>query len=438
MTIYEIILDNERLRAENSRLCKLVDAESPVGDKELNEQEKVLRRDAQLVQMLETARQISLDILFNRAGEEALQHIVQTAASLSHATYAALGIANHDKTGLISFITTGLTFEEKASIGFLPRGSGILGLLLTRDKPLRIDVMADHPSSSGFPPNHPPMKSFLGVPIRRGEEVLGSLYLTDRVGGGGFTEADETAITALADYAAVALHYQQILSGQRDLVSGLIKAQEEERRSVAYDLHDGLTQYVMASHAFLDTFLAGYQEGLEREVLLSGLETGVKYLQEAVIESRRLVNGLRSLALDDMGLAGALEQFLSEEKERAGWSDAKMIHNIADIRFGSNLETTIFRVAQEAISNIRKHANTERLLVLLRYEHNETPVPSSLQLEVQDWGTGFNLRETRSEAHVGLHSMKERIRLMNGTLSIESEQGVGTLIKAIFPVQTPV
>src|SRR5207248_1955468 len=158
-------------------------------------------------------------------------------------------------------------------------------------EPLRVDDLGQHPESVGFPPNHPPMRSFLGVPIRRGETVLGSLYLTDKEGGGAFTEADEAAVQALGAYAAVAIHNLQLLGRQRALVSGLIAAQEEERRAIAYDLHDGLTQYVMASHAHLESFKRAYETG-NRERAEREMDQGLRYLKEAVVESRRLVNGL--------------------------------------------------------------------------------------------------------------------------------------------------
>ena len=110
-------------------------------------------------------------------------------------------------------MTVGLTEAEEAVIGSRPRGTGILELLLDRSAPLRINVLGEHPSSVGFPTNHPPMSSFLGVPIRRGDTALGSLYLTDKQGGLPFTEDDEIAVEALGAYAAVAIHIWKCWSG---------------------------------------------------------------------------------------------------------------------------------------------------------------------------------------------------------------------------------
>jgi len=383
--------------------------------------------------VMETANRVALDILASRTGNEALLHIAEAARTLSHARYAALGVARMDGQGLMEFVTTGLTLEEEAAIGPRPKGAGILGLLLARTDPLRIDVLSENPHSVGFPPNHPPMCSFLGVPIRRGDSVLGSLYLTNKEGGGAFTEADEVAVQALGAHAAVAIHNLHLLGRQRALISGLIAAQEEERRAVAYDLHDGLTQFVMASHAHLEAFRRAHESG-KFERANREMDQGLRYLKEAVVESRRMVNGLRSLALDDLGLAGALEQLVTEEKVRAGWVDAEFLHNIAGRRYHKNLETTAYRVAQEALTNVRKHAQADRVrLTLLEEPSKDTEVPH-LVLEIQDWGIGF-VPEKRSDdpAHVGLQSMHERVNLLGGGYRLVSVPGAGTLIRAVLP-----
>lgn len=381
--------------------------------------------------VLDAANRVALDILTNRTGAEALRHIAEAARVLAGARYAALGVAHRDGPGLKQFITVGLTPEEEAAIGPLPRGHGILGVLLERSEPLRINKLSDHPASVGFPGNHPPMDSFLGVPIRRGDEVLGSLYLTNKQGGGAFTQADEIAVEALGAHAAIAIHNLQLLAQQRSLVSSLITAQEEERRAVAYDLHDGLTQYVMASHAHLEAFKRAHASG-KAEKATRELEQGLQFLKEAVVESRRLVNGLRLLALDDLGLVGALEQLIHEEKTRALWDEAHFIHDIGETRFDRTLETGVYRIAQEALTNARRHAQTARvqMTLLLKGEH--------LLLEARDWGRGFNTKErVAASGHVGLQGIIERVHLLGGTLELHSAPGNGTTLRARFPALAP-
>lgn len=387
--------------------------------------------------IIETANRVALDILASQTGVEALRHITEAAQTLSQARYAALGVASPDGKRLIAFVTTGLTAQQEAQIGARPQGLGVLGLLLTRTEPLRIASLGDYPQAIGFPPGHPHMKSFLGVPIRRGDTIVGSLYLTDKEGGDPFTEADEVAVLALGAHAAVAIHNLYLLSRQRALVSGLIAAQEEERRAVAYDLHDGLTQFVMASHAHIEAFRRARSKGDEVRADRE-LDQGLKYLKEAVLESRRMVNGLRSLALDDLGLAGALEQLVAEEKERAGWSEADFLHNVANYRYHNTLETTVYRVAQEALTNARKHAQTSRVRVALLENTNETTEQPELTLEISDWGRGFIPEQVEGlYEHVGLHGIFERVRLIGGLYTLRSAPGQGTLIRAVFPIQEP-
>jgi signal transduction histidine kinase len=389
--------------------------------------------------VLETANRVAVDILANRTGVEALQHIAEAARTLAGARYAALGVARPDGQGLAEFITTGLTPEEEARMGSRPCGKGVLGLLLTRTEPLRVDDLLAHPAFAGYPPHHPPMRTFLGVPIRRGPAVLGSLYLTDKEeGSGGFSEADVLAVQALGAHAAVAIHNLQMLYRQRALLSGLINAQEEERRAVAYELHDGLTQYVMAAHLHLELCrrarAAGKDDKVERE-----LDESLRYLKEAVVESRRLVNGLRALALDDLGLAGAVEQLLQEEKERAGWTEADLVHNVAGRRFDKVVETAAFRVAQEALTNARKHAQGQHVRVLLLAgAHPATDAPT-LTLEVRDNGVGFvpDAVLLHSDRGFGLHSMSERVHLLGGVYDLISAPGQGTTVRAVLPALEP-
>lgn len=387
--------------------------------------------------MLDTANRVALDILASRTGVEALRSIAEAARRLSGARYAALGVARPGTEDLMEFVTVGMKPEEEAAIGVRPAGRGILGLLLKRKEPVRIDVLSEHPDSVGFPPHHPPMRSFLGIPILLGGVTLGSLYLTDKEDEGTFTEADQAAVQTLGPYTAIAIQNFHTLMRQRALVSGLINAQEEERKAVAYDLHDGLTQYVMASHAHFESFLRAHQAGNE-ERANQAMEHGLRYLKEAVTEARRLVNGLRALALDDLGLAGALEQLLLEEKQRAAWEEVAFHHNIADRRFDDTLQIAVYRVAQEALTNIRKHARTSKVAVsLLASAEVHTPT-AQLTLEVRDWGQGFVLEEKlREHGRVGLHSMRERVLLLGGAFNLQSEPGKGTCIRAVLPILEP-
>ena len=137
--------------------------------------------------------------------EALLQKIVEIAAALTGARYAALGVIDESGGSLERFVTTGLDEETYDAIGDLPRGRGILGVLIRDARPLRLDRLGDDPRSVGFPPNHPPMESFLGVPVLMRGIAYGNLYLTEKQGGESFTAEDEEIVTLLATQAAVAI-----------------------------------------------------------------------------------------------------------------------------------------------------------------------------------------------------------------------------------------
>lgn len=134
-----------------------------------------------------------------------LDRIVTAACELVGARYGALGVVGPDGKRLVRFITHGVTAEEIATIGPYPEGHGILGLLIDHPTPIRLTDLAEHPRSFGFPANHPPMSSFLGVPIRTRDHAFGNLYLTEKAEGADFTEDDERAVTALATAAGVVI-----------------------------------------------------------------------------------------------------------------------------------------------------------------------------------------------------------------------------------------
>ena len=142
--------------------------------------------------------------------DDLLQRLAETAAALTGARYAALGVINDSGTGLERFIHAGLDPETRAAIGELPRGRGILGVLIDDAKPLRLESIADDARSVGFPPHHPPMRGFLGVPIRLRGRAYGNLYLTEKAGGP-FTAEDQELVETLASQAAVAIENARLL-----------------------------------------------------------------------------------------------------------------------------------------------------------------------------------------------------------------------------------
>ncbi|WP_131741038.1 GAF domain-containing protein, partial [Actinomadura roseirufa] len=144
-----------------------------------------------------------------------LRRITEAAVTLVDARYGALGVIAEEGERLVEFITTGVTEEEIEEIGHWPHGHGILGLLIKDPRPLRLPDLSGHPESYGFPAGHPPMRTFLGVPIRIRDEVFGNLYLTEKAGGELFGEEDEAVVTALATAAGVAIENARLYEEAR-------------------------------------------------------------------------------------------------------------------------------------------------------------------------------------------------------------------------------
>jgi signal transduction histidine kinase len=143
-----------------------------------------------------------------------LRRIVTAAAELLDARYGALGVLGLDGSGLVEFVSTGVDEATRVRIGNLPEGRGVLGLLIADPRPVRLHDIAQHPASYGFPPNHPPMRSFLGVPVRVRDEVFGNLYLTEKRGGD-FSPDDEVIAQALAAAAGVAIENARLFEQTR-------------------------------------------------------------------------------------------------------------------------------------------------------------------------------------------------------------------------------
>lgn len=218
-----------------------------------------------------------------------------------------------------------------------------------------------------------------------------------------------------------------------ELVGRLIAAQEEERRRVAYEVHDGPTQLVVATHHLLQAFADNHPPGTP--IRANELERPLELAQLAAKEARRIIEGLRPTALDDFGLAAAL-RLLVEDLQTEGW-DTGYEETLGDERLSSGLETALYRVAQEALNNVRKHAGTRKVRLALVREDE------AVRLAVRDWGRGFTVADGKADGkagggpgeRVGLSGMRERISLLGGAFRIESRLGKGTRLTATLPLK---
>ena len=194
------------------------------------------RKDQLLESALVLASDLSLDVV--------LQRIIELAVKLTDARYGALGVVGADGR-LLDFITTGITPEDRQAIGPLPVGEGILGVLIRDAKPLRLRVIADDPRHVGFPPNHPPMQSFLGAPVRGRGKVFGNIYLTEKQGAREFDAEDEAAVVVLATHAGVAIENARLYEETRRRGQWLEAVREISSAILAGTEGDGVLQIVV-------------------------------------------------------------------------------------------------------------------------------------------------------------------------------------------------
>ena len=355
-----------------------------------------------------------------------LQRVVDISRELSGARYAALGML--DETGrLKAFLTSGIDERARASIGELPSGKGLLGVMLERTDPLRIDKMADHPKSEGFPPGHPDMTSFLGVPIRYKGRAVGSLYLTDKDGGSPFDQDDEEIVRLFSNQAAVAIQNAQL----NDQIQAL--AVETERTRISREMHDGLAQvlgYINTKAQAVEQFITNKDLKAAEDNLKEMSETA----RQAYREVREGILALRTQVGADRSLSDALNEFISEFQYQLG-SSTKVKQTIPDtMNLNPLQEVQILRIVQEALINTRKHAQATTVSVIISQRNEE------LQVEVSDDGRGFNPLAIKREEwpHLGLQTMQERAEAVGGTFEVESTPGKGTKVRVSIPNPTSI
>jgi PAS domain S-box-containing protein len=216
----------------------------------------------------------------------------------------------------------------------------------------------------------------------------------------------------------------------RRLTTRLLEAQEDERRQVAYDIHDGLGQLITAASMHLETFLAN-RAPTQGAVIEEQLAKTRRCLQDAVVEMRRMVSYLGPLLLEDLGLGEACHRLMLDLAERCGW-EAEFEGDMGERDLHPTLQTAVYRIVQEALSNVAKHADASRVRLSCREDEDR------LIIEVRDWGRGFRLPTLPQPGErgysVGLLGMRERAGLIGGNVTIESEPGEGTTVTISVPV----
>lgn len=384
---------------------------------------EILSRTADLQNaQLRALNEANLALAQERLVSPVLQRVVDLSRELVGARYAALSILG-EHGEVRAFLTSGLDAETRQRMGPPPVGKGLLGHIPRLTEPLRLDRIADHPASVGFPPGHPPMSTFLGVPIRDHEHAVGSLYLTEKLGGGAFTREDEEVVELFANQAAVALQNANLNERLQAV------AVETERQRISREMHDGLAQvlgYVNTKAQAVDAFLAN-----------GDMVEARKQVQELGQAARKVYQDVREGILSlhaqmgmDRTLAEVLDEFLAEYRHQVharvevAWTVRPDEMSLTTLQ-----EVQILRIIQEALSNVRKHAEATAVRLAIQ-RHGD-----ALEVVIEDNGKGFNpLAIERGEwPHLGLQSMQERADAVGGGFSLDSTPGRGTKVTVTVP-----
>ena len=544
-----------------------------------------------LARLLEVGRgvlsELDLDVVLDR--------VLETAADLTGARYAAIGVLDEERRALSRFLTHGADEATRRAIGELPHGRGVLGVLIDHPAPLRLADVGDHPRSYGFPPGHPPMRAFLGVPIVVRGQAWGNLYLTEKAGGEEFSALDEEAVVVLAEWAAIAIdnarlyrsatarrdelerairgleataaiaravgaetdlnrvlelvvkrgralveahdvlillregdelvvaagagHVSldeprriaaegstagEVLAEQRsrrlsnadaemrvpatqlgiadasaalmvpllyrgealgvliafdrlgtdarfsnddqmlleafaaqaatavataqtvatDRLRRSLDASESERRRWARELHDETLQALGG----LKLVLSGASRLDDAGAMRATMHEAIEQLTNDIESLRGLIAELRPAALDQLGLEPALMSLVQRTAVTSGLEVRTTFDLPADPRPAPETETTVYRIVQEALTNVAKHASAEGVDVEVRYVDNE------IRIAVSDDGTGIDPQRPR-DAGFGLTGMRERVELAGGDLRVGPGESGGTVVRARLPLR---
>ncbi len=376
--------------------------------------------------------------------DHVLQEVVDAARDVVGAKYAALGVMGTDHTSLVQFVTSGIDDEARKRIGDLPRGHGLLGQVIREARPVRAADLNRHAKRFGFPPHHPPMKSFLGVPVKGRGGVFGNLYLTEKIGAREFDDEDEAVAVLLASQAAAAIENAR-LYGEAEQLLGKIRSMQRQR-----DLF-----FAMMNHELRNalTGVYGWAERLIKPRSPEAMERAGREVYEAAEHTIAILNNFLDLMRLD---AGKVRPVVREVNTAAALQRAITISDplatVKPLRLEAKVDggpqairTDPVRLEQilvNLLTNAIRHSPEESTVTLRLRE-----APGAALFEVIDHGPGVpaELRDRifepfeRFDPHSGLGTglglpvSRRLAEALGGTLTVEESTGGG----ATFVLKLP-
>jgi len=368
----------------------------------------------QLLRLLDAVMAIGSELTL----ADALRRITEAAAELVDARYAALGVLDESRSQLSEFVTVGLDESQMERIGARPEGHGILGLLILDPTPLRLPDLTAHPESFGFPPGHPPMTSFLGVPIHLRGVVYGNLYLTDKANGEAFTEVDQELAVGLAAAAGLAIENARLHEQSR--TAGLL----DERERIARDLHDDVIQRLFATGLSLQAAAQLVNEPLAAERIVRAvddLDASIRQVRSTIFELHQRWSTTQSLRSDIV--------VICEESSKAlGYKPSCDIVGPVDNAVIEPIRGHLLLCIREALSNVARHARASSVQLEVMVHAGQ------LTLRVVDNGVGYAPRPGHVSS--GLENMLVRAESLGGRFTIARGDDSGTVAVWEVPLGT--
>jgi signal transduction histidine kinase len=355
--------------------------------------------------------------------ETVLQRVVNEAATLVGARYGAISLS-HREPRLDAFVTYGVTPALKDQLGPHPVGTGLLGVPVATGEPLRISHIGGDPRAAGFPPGHPVMDRLLGVPVSSGDHVVGHLYLADKEDGAPFTATDEGTLVRFASLAAIAIE-NAVLHQQVQVL-----AITGERERIAREMHDSLAQVLAYANTKSQAAIAYLEQG-DTDRARQQIDQLAQTAREAYVDVREGILALRNAAAGpERSVFDTLADYVHRWEEQTGTN----VRLSLPVNGGAGslaplAEVHLSRLVQEALTNIRKHANASEVSITMIDTGRE------MRVIIADNGVGFDPREggRRDFPRFGLATMRERAEASGGTFSMSSRPGVGTTIEVTLP-----
>jgi signal transduction histidine kinase len=366
----------------------------------------VQRFDVRLQQLLDAMLSIGSDLSLPAV----LQRIIESACKLVDARYGALGVVD-DHGQLTDLATSGIDEATHDAVGRLPEFAGILGVLLRDPKPVRLRDVSEHPLAQGFPPGHPEMSSFLGVPIR-GKEAIGSLYLADKQSGDQFSEEDERLAVTLAAASGVAIDNARLQSSLEHV------AVLQDRERIARELHDKVIQRLFAAGMTLQTTLPI----AARTEVASRITQAVEEIDETIRDIRRTIFALETRSR--RGVRVDIFAHVDAAREVLGFTPELRLEGPIDSAVPETTADHLLATLYEALSNVAQHAGASKVDVAVE-------AGDELLLEVADDGAGL---PDRIEPGQGLRNMERRALELGGNATVRPREGAGTVVEWRVPL----